>query len=148
MHWPYNGFGLRWAGRWFGLLVLAGVMSGCAALVGGTASEADWVAVSACAPYRPVDKPGMQRREAQNDAETLARRALLAQVGRMRIRGRETVNDLVTRDVHLRAELLRLVRTAEVYEWKVDEQRGEVCVWMRLDRHRVRELFGNDVGAQ
>ncbi len=105
--------------------------------------QPDWVIASATAPYRAVDIPGRQRREAQNDAETLARRQLLNEVGRMRVKGTSTVNDLVARDPRLRAAILDLVRTAEVYDWQVDETRGEVSVSVRLDRNKVCELFAS-----
>lgn len=135
--------GRRVRARYCFVYVCAAVMlmTGCASLTGQRRPQPDWVQTSACAPYRPVDKPGMERREAQNDAEVLARRALLNEVGRMRVQGRQTVNDIIARDRRLRAEVLRLVRTAEVEDWQVDEVNGQVCVWIKLDKNRVRELF-------
>jgi len=127
----------------FAILFVAGLalLSGCAGVLGSRQPAPDWAIAQACAPYRPVDKPGMQRREAQQDAETLARRRLMNEIGRMRIDGKQTVNDVIARDTRLRARLLELVRTAEVYDWSVDEARGEVHVAVRLDRNKVRELF-------
>ncbi len=83
----------------------------------------------------------MQRREAQNDAEQLARRELLNRVGALRLPSGQTVNDVIARDTRLRAEVLQLVRTAEVYDWRVNPQHECVQVWVRLDLNRVRALF-------
>ncbi len=116
-------------------------LAGCSGIVGKRGPEPDWAIVTACAPYRPVDTPGRQRREAQNDAELLARRQLLNEIGRMRITAKETVNDLIACDTRLRARVMEMVRTAEVHDWFVDEQRGEVHVTVRLDRNKVRELL-------
>ncbi|MGB9691047.1 MAG: hypothetical protein ACPL7D_02645 [Candidatus Sumerlaeaceae bacterium] len=123
------------------MLVVAFALTGCAGLSFGRRSQPEWVVASATAPYRAVDVPGRQRREAQNDAETLARRQLLNEIGRMRVTGKSTLNDLIARDPRLRAAVLDLVRTAEVYDWRVDETRGEVSVSIRLDRNRICELL-------
>lgn len=127
---------------WLFLWLLAVVfLSGCAGLLASSRHEPDWIIATACAPYKPVDIPGRQRREAQQDAEMLARRELMNEVGRMRVSGQQTVNDIIARDTRLRAHVLELVRTAEVYDWQVDEKRGEVSVTLRLDRNRVREIL-------
>lgn len=127
---------------WHVVLLMAVVfLSGCAGLLSSGRHEPDWIIATACAPYKPVDVPGRQRREAQQDAEMLARRELMNEVGRMRVTGKQTVNDIIARDTRLRAHVLELVRTAEVYDWQVDESRGEVSVTVRLDRNRVREIL-------
>ncbi|AXA36599.1 MAG: hypothetical protein D6691_00880 [Candidatus Hydrogenedentota bacterium] len=123
------------------LVTVALAMIGCATMTPSHKVEPDWCLVTASAPYRPVEKPGMQRREAQNDAEQLARRELLNRVGALRLPSGQTVNDVIARDTRLRAEVLQLVRTAEVYDWRVNPQHECVQVWVRLDLNRVRALF-------
>jgi hypothetical protein len=124
------------------LTIVAAVgLAGCAGLRTGSRPEPDWAVATACAPYRAVDTPGRQRREAQNDAETLARRRLLNDIGRMHVTPKATVNDIIARDPRLRARVLELVRNAEVCDWQVNEQQGQVSVVLRLDRNRVRKLF-------
>jgi hypothetical protein len=128
--------------RWIGLLLtVALLMIGCATMTPRGKGEPDWCVVTASAPYRPVEKPGMQRREAQRDAEQLARRELLNRVGAMRLASGQTVNDVIARDTRLRTEVLQLVRTAEVFDWRVNPQHECVQVWVRLDLNRVRSLL-------
>ncbi|MCX7625752.1 MAG: hypothetical protein N2Z21_06035 [Candidatus Sumerlaeaceae bacterium] len=130
--------GRAWQFVWLIAIVF---LHGCAGLLSTGRPEPDWLLATACAPYRPVDVPGRQRREAQQDAEMLARRELMNQLGRMRVTGGYTVNDIIARDTRLRAHVLELVRTAEVSDWQVDEMRGEVSVTVRVDRNRVRDIL-------
>jgi hypothetical protein len=120
-------------------LLLAVGLAGCSYTPRGGTTP-DYHVVTATARYRPVDTPGTQRRVAQNDAEEIARRDLLNFVGNMKLDARQTVNDLTARDPRLRSELLNMVRTAEVFNWTVDQQCGAVQVWLRLDLNRVRAL--------
>lgn len=119
-------------------------MAACATTGGGAAYQPDYASVTASAPYHPVSTPGTQRRAAQNDAESTARRQLLETAGAITMPNGMTVNEIAAKDPRIRSELHALVRTAEVTDWKVDPACGEVTVCMRLDLNRVRVLASCD----
>ncbi|MCX7717537.1 MAG: hypothetical protein N2111_03930 [Candidatus Sumerlaeaceae bacterium] len=126
-------------GRLFALMVAA-MAAGCAT-AGGRRPAPDCVTVTAVGYYKPVAMPGTQRRVAQNEAEAAGRRQLLEIVGAMPLAGGGTVRDAMARNSVMRADILNIVRTAEVADWQVDPACGRVTVWMRLDLNRVRETL-------
>lgn len=126
-------------------LVAGAAVFGCATpttgiAAGRTAPAPDYATVTATAVYKPVAQPGTQRREAQKEAEAIARRELYEIAGAMQVTPTMTVNDVIARDSKVRSELLSYVRTAELVDWKVTPECGRVQVWMRLDLNRVRTL--------
>lgn len=100
----------------------------------------DYVTATGVGQYKPVNVPGTQRREAQNDAELEAKRQLQEQAGAIRVTPTMTVNDIAAKDTKVRSELLSIIRNAELVDWKVRPECGEVQVWMRVDMNRVRQL--------
>lgn len=128
-------------------LIAGAAVFGCATPTAGIAAgrtAPDYANVTATASYKPVGQPGTQRREAQKEAEAMARRQLYEIAGAMRVTPTMTVNDVVARDSKVRSELLSYVRTAELVDWKVTPECGRVQVWMRLDMNRVRTLVSCD----
>ena len=120
-----------------GILALAG----CAARVAsGTACAPDYYMVTATATYRPVEIPGTQKKQAQADAENQARRMIMEYVGTMPTGSGETVNDLIARLPRMRADVLNLVRTAELVDWQVTPD-CSVQVWMQVDLNKVRQAI-------
>ncbi len=107
---------------------------------GGGGWVPDYVTATGVGQYRPVSVPGTQRRAAQNDAELEAKRQLQEQAGAIRVTPALTVNDIAAKDSKVRSELLSIIRTAELVDWKVRPECGEVQVWMRVDMNRVRQL--------
>jgi hypothetical protein len=106
------------------------------------APQPDFYGVTTTANYRPVDRPGTQRRVAQNDAEEKARLQIYEYVGNMRTRDGRPVNDLLARDARLKALVLEIIRNSETYDWKVSPACASVQVWVRLDLNRVRAALG------
>lgn len=100
--------------------------------------QPDYYAVTTTANYRPVDRPGTQRRVAQTDAEEKARKEIYQYVGSMRLQDGRTVNDLVARDARLKALVLEIIRNSETYDWRVIPVQTCVQVWVRLDINKVR----------
>jgi hypothetical protein len=119
-------------------------LAACATTTTGGGYQPDYAAVTASAPYHPVNTPGTQRRAAQNEAESIARAQLLETAGAITMPNGMTVNAIAAKDPRIRSELHALVRTAEVTDWKVDPACGEVTVCMRLDLNRVRVLASCD----
>jgi tetrahydromethanopterin S-methyltransferase subunit F len=108
------------------------------AIAAAAAPQPDFYMVTATANYRPVDRPGTQRRVAQNDAEEKARMEIYEYVGNMRSRDGRTINDLLARDARLKARVLEIIRNSETYEWGVAPGCACVQVWVRLDLNFVR----------
>lgn len=113
--------------------------TGSAVAAGGAP---DYYTVTATANYRPVDRPGTQRRVAQTDAEEKARKEIYEYVGSMRYVDGRTVNDLLARDARLKARVLEIIRTSETADWAVNPGCACVQVWVRLDLNRVRQALG------
>ena len=123
------------------LLVGVLMLAGCAANVpSGPACPPDYYMVTAISPYRPVETPGTQKKVAQADAETKARRMILEYVGSMPTGSGESVNDLIARNPRMRADVLSIVRSAELVDWEVWPE-CNVRVWMRVDLNRVRQAI-------
>jgi hypothetical protein len=117
------------------------LLGGCAANVPcGPAVAPDYYMVTAIASYRPVEVPGTQKKMAQADAENVARRMIMEYVGSMPTGTGETVNDLIARHPRMRADVLNIVRTAELVDWEVWPE-CNVRVWMRVDLNRVRQAI-------
>ena len=123
------------------LVAVSIVLAACSMTPAGSHYQPDWYEVSTVANYRPVNEPGTQRRVAQKDAETEARRLIHEHVGAMRVGKGKTVNDVITRDAQLRAAVLGVVRNAEVRDWQVYPQERKVQVWMRVDLNHVRAIL-------
>lgn len=104
--------------------------------------QPDYYSVTATANYRPVDRPGTQRRVAQTDAEEKARKEIYQYVGSMRLLDGRTVNDLIARDARLKALILETIRTSETYDWRVMPVQTCVQVWVRLDINKIRAVLG------
>lgn len=121
-------------------LVIAASMAGCAT-AGVRKAAPDYVTVSAVGHYKPVAVPGTQRRVAQNEAEAAARRQLLEIAGSLPLASGGTAHDAMARNSVMRAEILNIVRTAEVVDWQVEPACGRVTVWMRLDLNRIRSTL-------
>lgn len=119
---------------------VAAAMLGCADA--GAQVQPDYHAVTATANYRPVDRPGMQRRVAQTDAEEKARKQIYEFVGSLRSSQGYAVNDLLARDARLKARVLELIRNSETYDWAVNPGCACVQVWVRLDINQVRAALG------
>ena len=102
----------------------------------------DFYTVTATAAYRPVDRPGTQRRVAQTDAEEKARKELYEYVGSFRYKDGRTVNDILNQDQRLKAKVLEVIRTSETIEWSVAPGCACVQVWVRLDINKVRAALG------
>lgn len=98
----------------------------------------DYYQVTATANYRPVDRPGMQRRVAQTDAEEKARRQIYEYVGSMQTLTGRTVNDYLATDARLKARVLEIIRTSETYDWGVSPACACVQVWVRVDLNHIR----------
>ncbi len=118
-----------------------------AALITGTIAHAaapapDFYTVTATANYRPVDRPGTQRRVAQTDAEEKARKQIYEYVGSMRYHDGRTINDIIARDARLKARVLEIIRTSETVDWAVAPGCACVQVWVRLDINLVRAALG------
>lgn len=101
-----------------------------------------YYAATATANYRPVDRPGTQRRVAQTDAEEKARKQIYEYVGSLRHCSGHTVNDILARDARLKARVLEIIRQSETYDWRVDPRCGSVQVWVRLDVNTVLTALG------
>lgn len=102
----------------------------------------DYHTATATANYRPVDRPGMQRRVAQTDAEEKARKEIYEFVGSLRSSQGYSVNDLLARDARLKARVLEIIRNSETYDWTVNPACACVQVWVRLDVNQVRAALG------
>jgi len=105
-------------------------------------ARGDFYVVTATANYRPVDRPGMQRRVAQQDAEEKAHQQIYTYVGNMRLADGRSVNDLLAKDARLKARVLELIRTSETFDWRVEPGCACVQVWVRLDLNTVRAALG------
>lgn len=103
---------------------------------------ADFYSVTATAAYRPVDRPGTQRRVAQTDAEEKARKQIYEYVGSMRYADGRSINEIINRDARLKAKILELVRNSETYDWGVNPACACVQVWVRLDLNKIRAALG------
>lgn len=127
-----------------GLLSLAlAIMFFMAPLSAGAGQyQPAYYSVTSTANYRPVDRPGTQRRVAQTDAEEKARKLIYDYVGSMRIADGRTVNDLIARDARLKALVLEIIRNSETYDWCVTPSRASVQVWVRLDINKIRVALG------
>lgn len=118
-----------------------------AALAFNSAAQAapaagNFYTVTATAAYRPVDRPGTQRRVAQGDAEEKARKQLYEYVGSHRYKDGRTVNDILNQDARLKARVLEIIRTSETYDWAVNPGCACVQVWVRLDLNLVWAAMG------
>ncbi len=120
------------------LAVLALVFFVCGARDAVAQYTPDYYQVTATANYRPVDRPGMQRRVAQTDAEEKARRQIYEYVGSMQTLTGRTVNDYLATDARLKARVLEIIRTSETYDWGVSPACACVQVWVRLDLNQIR----------
>lgn len=105
---------------------------------GSAAVPADFYSVTTIAAYRPVDRPGTQRRVAQTDAEEKAHKQIYEYVGSFRYRDGRTVNDILNQDARLKARVLEIIRTSETYDWGVNPACACVQVWVRIDINKVR----------
>lgn len=123
-------------------IVAAAMLCSCAVLpMGSPAPAGDFYTVTTTAKYQPVPVPGAQRRDAQARAEEEARNQIMTYVGRMPAgNGTETVFDVMARDSRLRADVLKIVRMAEVVDWKVVPECGTVQVWVRVDLNCIRAI--------
>lgn len=120
------------------LALMIATLAGTCATAGSRRAAPDFVTVMAIGQYKPVAIPGTQRRVAQNEAEAAARRQLFEIAGTMPLACGGTVNDAMARNSVMRADILNIVRTAEVVDWQVEPACGRVTVWMRLDLNRIR----------
>ena len=102
----------------------------------------DFYTVTTTAAYRPVDRPGTQRRVAQTDAEEKARKLIYEYVGSFRYTDGRTVNDILNQDARLKARVLEIIRTSETIDWSVNPGCACVQVWVRLDINKVRAAIG------
>ncbi len=98
--------------------------------------------VTATANYRPVDRPGTQRRVAQTDAEEKAHKQIYEYVGSMRLVDGRTVNDILARDARLKARVLEIIRKSKTIEWAVAPGCACVQVWVQIDINQVRAALG------
>jgi len=106
------------------------------------ASQPDYYTVTTTAAYRPVDRPGTQRRVAQQDAEEKARKEIYEYVGSFRYQDGRTINDILNQDARLKARVLEIIRTSETVDWAVASQCACVQVWVRLDINKIRAALG------
>jgi hypothetical protein len=106
------------------------------------ALQGSFYTVTATANYRPVERPGTQRRVAQTDAEEKARKQIYEYVGSMRSRDGRTVNDLLAKDARLKAKVLEIIRNTETVDWAVAPGCACVQVWVRLDLNLVWAALG------
>lgn len=121
------------------VLVLAFSITGT---VDAARQKPDYYMVTTTAYYRPVDRPGTQRRVAQTDAEDQARKLIYEYVGSLQYHDGRTVNDLMARDARLKARILEIVRKSETADWAVAPGCACVQVWVRLDINLVRSALG------
>ncbi len=124
---------------------LALVVALCLGMVAGAGAgtlEGNFYTVTATANYRPVDRPGTQRRVAQTDAEEKARKQIYEYVGSMRHPDGRTVNDLLAKDARLKAKVLEIIRNSDTVDWAVAPGCACVQVWVRLDINLVRAALG------
>ena len=119
------------------ILMLIPISSGYA-----DAPQPDYYTVTTTAAYRPVDRPGTQRRVAQQDAEEKARKEIYEYVGSFRYQDGRTINDVLNQDARLKARVLEIIRTSETVDWAVASQCACVQVWVRLDINKVRAALG------
>lgn len=110
--------------------------------VTAAAPKPQYYSVTASANYRPVDRPGTQRRVAQTDAEVKAHKQIYEYVGSMRLLDGRTINDILARDARLKALILETVRKSETYDWAVAPGCACVQVWVRLDINLIRNALG------
>lgn len=108
----------------------------------GAQPQGDFYTVTATANYRPVDRPGTQRRVAQTDAEEKARKQIYEYVGSLRYSDGRTVNDLLARDARLKARILEIIRNSKTADWAVAPGCACVQVWVSLDINLVRAALG------
>jgi len=104
--------------------------------------QPDYYTVTTTAAFRPVDRPGTQRRVAQQDAEEKARKEIYEYVGSFRYQDGRTINDILNQDARLKARVLEIIRTSETVDWAVASQCACVQVWVRLDINKVRAALG------
>lgn len=108
----------------------------------GAKTPPDFYVATATAAYRPVDRPGTQRRVAQADAEETARKQIYEYVGSLRYSDGRTINDIINRDARLKARILEIVRKSETHDWRVNPACASVQVWVRLDINKIRAALG------
>jgi hypothetical protein len=114
----------------------------CVTTNADAAYQPDFYSVTATAAYRPVDRPGTQRRVAQTDAEEKARKQIYEYVGSFRYVDGRTINDILNQDARLKAKVLEIIRNSETYDWAVNSGCACVQVWVRLDINKVRAAMG------
>lgn len=122
------------------LVVGALLLSGCMTVAPDSGYAPDYMMVTAIAPYKAVADPGTQKKVAQRDAEQLARTELMNRIGELPVGNGEKIADRIARNPRMRADVLAIIRTAELVDWEVWPE-CNVRVWMRVDVNRVREAI-------
>ncbi|MGI8907994.1 MAG: hypothetical protein ACR2IE_16065 [Candidatus Sumerlaeaceae bacterium] len=135
-----RSFGSQWSPAFMVVVIVLSAMAGPSPAQQPVALP-DYYVVTATAGFRPVSVPGTQRRVAQNDAEAKARRQIHEVVGSMPISRGRTVNDVITRDIRLKAKVLEYIRTAELVDWQVFPACACVQVWVRVDLNAIRAII-------